>query len=852
MANTYVDYTAVASQTDYNFSFEYLRDEHVKVKVNGSEVTNFTIVTSPVQLIRFDTAPAASAAIKIYRDSRGDFSPLVDFVDGSILTENELDESYKHNLFIGQEASEGQGGEQLTKKGLEHYDAEGNKIINLFAPSDNTDAANKAYVDQTIDNAIALGGSPAIVSLGGYDVTATGSTTARSLADRFGDTLNVKDFLCDDGLPVAGDGSHDDTTGIQAAVSASSGKFLFFPRGTYIINSSITVPSGSIGLIGENSTLKTNQDGPTGSSLRLFNFSGSTSDILLDGLTCDGDRANRTQAYTDTGTVAGVSVCGPDARVNWFRASSTRSFTVRNCRFINMHGSAVDAQFVNHFVVDGCYFENIAGTACKANQCDSASFTNNKASEIGILPETFLLDGVSKTFSVDTGIHMQYGDAFYADGVGYVTAVNNHVRDVSRCAFVADTSTPNSHAKAIFSGNTIVNNHTRLRCGNPHGAIWLENTSTGIVKGNIIRQTLRDNNETAIRSIVIVGALGEDVEDFIVEGNNVVHEGYRTTVPVSDYILYLAAPVQGDNPVVQVRNNNFINLDTDSGQIAFIEAKTSAEGSLIISGNTMINRSTVSSASALTFYADTGNQWFKIIQIENNMFECDNTTGTTTGSCLSFRGASDFSNASLEISGNDFSRSLNNAVYVGSFEGDTFVFTGNRAATLDADLRQDRQAHITNNVFGSETATQITSIDHQGTNGTCFISNNSVYGKMRTRTVTGNPNRAMVFSGNTFYAESGNDPCLLIGGNNEDITISNNVFYATADNQELIRWAANATATSDRSFIVGNIFQGAGYSSVVSINYSAAITYSTNQVVADNRMNDSAEGGSNSPRNTNT
>ena len=85
MANTYVDYTAVAAQTDYNFSFEYLRDAHVKVKVNGSEVTNFTIVTSPVQLIRFNTAPTASAAIKIYRDSRGDFSPLVDFVDGSIL-----------------------------------------------------------------------------------------------------------------------------------------------------------------------------------------------------------------------------------------------------------------------------------------------------------------------------------------------------------------------------------------------------------------------------------------------------------------------------------------------------------------------------------------------------------------------------------------------------------------------------------------------------------------------------------------------------------------------------------------------------------------------------------------------
>jgi hypothetical protein len=215
MANTYVDYTAVAAQTDYNFSFEYLRDEHVKVKVNGVETSDFTIVTSPTPTkIRFNTAPVVGAAIKIYRDSRGDFSPLVDFVDGSILTENELDEGYKHNLFLSQEASEGTGGEQLTKKGLTNYDAENNKIINLFAPSDSTDAANKAYVDDTIDTAIALGGSPAIVSLGGYDVTATGSTAARSLADRFAEeSIHVFDF------GAVGDATADDTTAFKSAIT---------------------------------------------------------------------------------------------------------------------------------------------------------------------------------------------------------------------------------------------------------------------------------------------------------------------------------------------------------------------------------------------------------------------------------------------------------------------------------------------------------------------------------------------------------------------------------------------------------------------------------------------------------
>ena len=255
MANTYVDYTAVASQTDYNFSFEYLRDEHVKVKVDDVIVTNYTIVTSPVQLIRFNTAPTAGAAIKIYRDSRGDFSPLVDFVDGSVLTENELDESYRHNLFVSQEASEGTGNELLNKKGGDNYDAEGNKIINLGTPTTSTDAANKAYTDQTIDNAIALGGSPAIVSLGGYDVTsfgtsitqslanwtntnaldvtATGSTTARTLADRFADVVNVLDYGASTTATTPTE-IEENTTAFSNAIA--SGRTVYIPAGTFNIN----------------------------------------------------------------------------------------------------------------------------------------------------------------------------------------------------------------------------------------------------------------------------------------------------------------------------------------------------------------------------------------------------------------------------------------------------------------------------------------------------------------------------------------------------------------------------------------------------------------------------------------
>ena len=332
MANTYVDYTAVAAQTDYNFSFEYLRDEHVKVKVNGSEVTNFTIVTSPVQLIRFNTAPAASASIKIYRDSRGDYSPLVDFVDGSILTENELDEGYKHNLFLSQEASEGTGGEQLTKKGLEHYDAEGNKIINLFAPSDNTDAANKAYVDQTIDNSIALGGSPAIVSLGGYDVTALGSSEPRSLANRFGDVVNVKDF------GALGNGSTDDSAAFTAAFAAlNEYDTLYIPAGHYIIDSDVlsddyfVIPNNYVTIQGAGSASSLIQ--VTGSTAKGIIYSNNKHNITISGLSFKSNNAG-----------AGTTFDAANCTAIWVQYTDSTTSTndgnvlVENCSFEDFNG----------------------------------------------------------------------------------------------------------------------------------------------------------------------------------------------------------------------------------------------------------------------------------------------------------------------------------------------------------------------------------------------------------------------------------------------------------------------------------------------------------------------------------
>lgn len=119
-------------------------------------------------------------------------------------------------------------------------------------------------------------------TLSGGSVKSTGSTTSRTLADRFAEAKNIKDFgaVCD--------GSTDDRAAIAAAVSAASStsKSVFFPPSATacMMGSSITVPSGvTVAAIPGTATIKA-KPGNTSSPL-LLSFE---SDTTLIGLTVDG------------------------------------------------------------------------------------------------------------------------------------------------------------------------------------------------------------------------------------------------------------------------------------------------------------------------------------------------------------------------------------------------------------------------------------------------------------------------------------------------------------------------------------------------------------------------------------
>jgi hypothetical protein len=161
MAITFQDYTATASQTEFLFNFPYLEDEHVKVFVNGVEktlTTDYTIQSSPAKKVILTTPATGGEVVRVRRISAPAVD-LVDFVNGSVLTESELDRAYLHNRYLAEESSEQNDVSMRLTAGASGWDGLNKKILNIVDPVAEQDVATKNYVDGVVGN-VALGVVP--------------------------------------------------------------------------------------------------------------------------------------------------------------------------------------------------------------------------------------------------------------------------------------------------------------------------------------------------------------------------------------------------------------------------------------------------------------------------------------------------------------------------------------------------------------------------------------------------------------------------------------------------------------------------------------------------------------------
>jgi parallel beta-helix repeat protein len=251
-------------------------------------------------------------------------------------------------------------------------------------------------------------------SLVGYVQTGTGAV-ATTVQARLRQSLSVKDF------GATGDGSTDDTTAIQNALNAGTGRSVYFPAGTYRISTTLLVKTKTT-LIGDGmnkSIIKLTSGFGAGTTAIRNDIITGTVDVYYDtdlefyGLTFDGNNnASRTAELVAIAKVQNVTFSNCSFQNHTFIAlamTANRNMVVTECYFTNngrpipstvsapalwiatsVLGTPYDARVENNFFYDNnwsaAYFMPTRG-----------SFTNNNC--VG--------NGESTLFCNDTGAYLR-------------------------------------------------------------------------------------------------------------------------------------------------------------------------------------------------------------------------------------------------------------------------------------------------------------------------------------------------------------------------------------------------------------------------------------------------------------
>jgi hypothetical protein len=196
-----------------------------------------------------------------------------------------------------------------------------------------TGAQGELTVD-TDKNALVLhdGATQGGIQVARDDVTASGSTTARSLANRFGDVVNVKDF------GAVGNGSTDDSAAFTAAFAAlNEYDTLYIPAGHYIIDSDVLsdnyfeIPNNYITIQGAGSASSLIQ--VTGSTRKGIIYSSNKHNINISGLSFKSNNAGTGTDFTPANCTA-IWVQYTDS----ITTTNDGNILVENCSFEDFNG----------------------------------------------------------------------------------------------------------------------------------------------------------------------------------------------------------------------------------------------------------------------------------------------------------------------------------------------------------------------------------------------------------------------------------------------------------------------------------------------------------------------------------
>lgn len=177
MAFSYKDYTGDGATDTFTITFTYQDTNEISVTVDGVAETGLTFPsTTTVQLT---SAPASDALVRVRRTTSLT-TRSVDFASGSVLTEEDLDDSNIQVFHAAQEAID-TSNDGITLADDDKWDAQSKVIKNVATPTSDNDASTKAYVDTVAGSASAAAAS-ASAAASSATAAATSETNAATSA----------------------------------------------------------------------------------------------------------------------------------------------------------------------------------------------------------------------------------------------------------------------------------------------------------------------------------------------------------------------------------------------------------------------------------------------------------------------------------------------------------------------------------------------------------------------------------------------------------------------------------------------------------------------------------------------
>ncbi len=147
---SFVIYAGNGTNRNFSINFPYLDKSHVKAKINSAPTTAFSWLNNST--IQFTTAPADGDVIEIYRETPQN-SSLVDFTDGSILLERDLDLLATFNLYVGQEATD-KAARAISVGSDGAFNALGLRVSNAADPVRDQDLVTKQWAENSVSSGI--------------------------------------------------------------------------------------------------------------------------------------------------------------------------------------------------------------------------------------------------------------------------------------------------------------------------------------------------------------------------------------------------------------------------------------------------------------------------------------------------------------------------------------------------------------------------------------------------------------------------------------------------------------------------------------------------------------------------